>query len=217
MASQATPRWRRRKEARPTEIVEAALACFAAKGFAATRLDDIAARAGITRGTLYLYFPSKEELFKEVVRLAIVPMLAVREQESARDDQPVAEQLKRFILSFPKSLSASPVGSPVPAIPKIIVAESQNFPELAEFYFNEVLSRARRHLTSLLRRGVKRGEFRKIDVDHVFFSVVGPIVASVLWRSIFGRFDPNAPDIVAVCRAHAELLVRGLAPDGVAP
>jgi AcrR family transcriptional regulator len=210
MASPAAPRWRRRKEARPSEIVEAALACFAEKGFAATRLDDIAARAGVTRGTLYLYFPSKEDLFKEVVRQAVVPILASREREIARADQPVAEQLQRFILSIPKALA----GSPLPAIPRIIVAEAQNFPELAEFYFNEVLSRARRNLRALLRRGVKRGEFRKVDIDHVFYCIVGPIAASVIWRAIFGRFDADAPDIAAVCRAHAELLVRGLAAEG---
>jgi AcrR family transcriptional regulator len=210
MASTAAPRWRRRKEARPSEIVEAALACFAEKGFAATRLDDIAARAGITRGTLYLYFTSKEELFKEVVRQAVLPILASRERQFARTDQPASEQLQRFLLSIPEALA----GSPLPAIPKIIVAEAQNFPELAEFYFNEVLSRARRNLKAVLRRGVKRGEFRKIDIDHVFYCVVGPIAASVIWRNIFGRFDPDAPDIASVCRAHAELLVRGLVAPG---
>ena len=207
MATRAVPRWRRRKEARPSEIIEAALACFAAKGFAATRLDDIAARAGVTRGTLYLYFTGKEELFKEVVRQAVLPLLALREREIARPDQSATEQLRGFLLSIPQTLT----GSPLPAIPKIIVAEAQNFPELAEFYFNEVMSRARSNLKALLRRGVQRGEFRKVDIDHVFYCTVGPIAASVIWRHVFGKVDPEPPDIAAVCRAQADLLLNGLA------
>src|SRR5262249_42814230 len=106
MATAASaPRWRRRKEARPSEIIEAPLSCFAEKGFAAPGPDAIAARAGVTRGTLYLYFTSKEELFKEVVRQSILPVLASRERQMSRADQPVAEQLRAFLRSIPQALT----------------------------------------------------------------------------------------------------------------
>lgn len=210
MAAAPRPRWRRRKEARPSEIIEAALASFSEKGFAATRLDDIAARAGVTRGTLYLYFPSKEELFKEVVRQSVLPILVSRERLIARSEQKVADQLRSFILSIPAALT----GSPLPAIPKIIISESRNFPELAEFYFNEVLARARHNIAALLRRGVRNGEFRALDIDTAIYCVAGPMAAAILWRSVFGPFDPKAPDLAAVCRTHADLLLRGLAATG---
>jgi AcrR family transcriptional regulator len=212
-ALEQTPRWRRRKEARPTEILEAALACFAEKGFAATKLDDVAARAGITRGTLYLYFTSKEELFKAVVRQSVLPILAGRERMQARADLPVAEQLRAFILSIPAQIT----GTPLPAIPKIIIAESRNFPDLAEFYFAEVLSRLRRSIRALLRRGVRAGEFRKIDIDQVFYCTIGPLIAAILWRSVFAAFDKHAPDPGLVARAHADLLLRGLAAPAAQP
>src|SRR5438445_2688875 len=93
-----TLRWRRRKDARPVEILEAALACFAERGFAATRLEDVAARAGVTKGTLYLYFPGKEELFKAVVRAALIPNL--ERLEEAAGDAPVAEVLGRLVAVF---------------------------------------------------------------------------------------------------------------------
>src|SRR4051794_33899303 len=123
--SAAEPRWRRRKDARPTEIVEAALGCFAERGFAATRLDDIARRAGVTKGTLYLYFSSKEELFKAVVRQFIVPLLDARVEMLSAPGVPVTALLRQMILSVPDAF----LGSPVAAIPRLVMAEARNFPD----------------------------------------------------------------------------------------
>src|SRR5215831_11756164 len=137
MSPSARPRWRRRKDARPSEIIAAALATFTERGFAAARLDDIAAQAGVTRGTLYLYFSSKEDLFKAVVRQLIVPIIAAGEEMVAGSTEPTPDLLKKFILSVPDLVA----GSPIPAIPKLVIAEARNFPDLAQFYFDEVLSR----------------------------------------------------------------------------
>src|SRR6201993_4193863 len=139
MASEArdqTIRWRRRKDARPAEILTAALDCFAERGFAATRLDDVAQRAGVTKGTLYLYFDSKEELFKAVVAQALVPNLERGEAliSEAAEPRSAAALLAEMIRGWAE-LARSPAG----AIPKIVVSEAGNFPDLARFYREQVV------------------------------------------------------------------------------
>lgn len=202
------PRWRRRKEARPAEIIQAALESFAERGFAATRLDDVAARAGVTRGTLYLYFPSKEELFKAVVRQTILPVFAERSAMVARSPRPASELLRELILAVPDALTAARVA----AIPKLIIAESRNFPDLAQFYFEEVVRLARHRITALLRRGIAAGEFRPVDPRDAFYCVVAPVLMTALWQQTFGPFDTRGPDLKAVCRTHVDLLLDGLRP-----
>jgi AcrR family transcriptional regulator len=204
------PRWRRRKEDRPAEIIAAALESFAERGFAATRLDDIAVRAGVTRGTLYLYFPSKEELFKAVVRQSIVPILARVEATIADYDGPTADLLANLILSFPDAV----LGSRISAIPKLVIAEARTFPEIARFYLDEVVHRGRRAITAAVRRGVARGEFRRVDLDHIFFCVMGPVLLTALWQHSLGLYDTKGLNPRALCRAHVDLLLRGLLDQG---
>ena len=200
------PRWRRRKEERPAEIIAAALETFAERGFAATRLDDIAERAGVTRGTLYLYFPSKEELFKAVVRQAIVPVIARGEAMLEHSQESSAALLTKILLMIPTAVA----GSPVSAIPKLMISEARNFPDLAQFYLKEVIRRGRRLLTTIIARGVERGEFRPVDMDHVFYCVVGPVLLTMLWKHSFEPYDGKRLDAQALCRAHLDLLLHGL-------
>jgi AcrR family transcriptional regulator len=207
------PRWRRRKEARPSEIIAAALESFAERGFAATRLDDIAARAGVTRGTLYLYFSSKEELFKAVVRQSIVPILARAEDMLSGSTEPTADLLTKLILSFPDAV----IGSQISAIPKLVIAEARNFPDLARFYLEEVVRRGRRLIKALIQRGIERGEFRSIDENHAFYCVMSPILVAMLWKHSLGLYDETGLDPHALCRAHVELLLRGLLKRGEGP
>jgi len=205
------PRWRRRKEARPAEIIAAALESFAERGFAATRLEDIAARAGVTRGTLYLYFPSKEELFKAVVRQSIVPIIARGEAMVANSHEPSAELLRKLLLSIPMAVA----GSPVSAIPKLVLSEARNFPDLARFYLREVVRRGRRLLKAIIERGIARGEFRAVDRDHVFFSVMSPLLLAMLWKHSLEPYDGKRLDVQALCRAHLDVLLNGLRkPEG---
>jgi AcrR family transcriptional regulator len=210
MPRTARPRWRRRKEDRPAEITAAALESFAERGFAATRLDDIAARAGVTRGTLYLYFPSKEDLFKAVVRQSIVPIIARIEQTIAGYRGPTAELLTKLILTFPDAVLTSPVS----AIPKLVIAEARNFPELAQFYLDEVVRRGRRAISAAIQRGVARGEFRPVDMDHIFFCVIAPVLLTALWQHSLGLYDKKGLNPHAVCRAHVDVLLRGLLQRG---
>ena len=203
---QKSPRWRRRKEERPAEIIAAALETFAERGFAATRLDDIAERAGVTRGTLYLYFPSKEELFKAVVRQAIVPVIARGEAMLEHSQESSSALLTKILLMIPTAVANSPVS----AIPKLMISEARNFPDLAQFYLKEVIRRGRRLLTAIIARGVERGEFRPVDMDHVFYCVVGPVLLTMLWKHSFEPFDGKRLDAHALCRAHLDLLLHGL-------
>lgn len=207
------PRWRRRKDERPAEIIAAALESFAERGFAATRLDDIAARAGVTRGTLYLYFPSKEELFKAVVRQSIVPIIARGEEMVARSPEPSAELLTQFLLSVPMAAA----GSSMSAIPKLVLAEARNFPDLARFYLDEVVRRGQRLLKGIIERGIARGEFRSVDKDHVFFSVMSPLLVAMLWKHSLEPFDGQRLDAQALCRAHLDVVLHGLLKPEASP
>jgi AcrR family transcriptional regulator len=205
MAQASPTRWRRRKEARPDEILAAALESFAERGFAATRLEDVAARAGISKGTLYLYFKGKEELFKAVVRAALVPNLARIEALAATFQGPSAVLLERLLLTV-----ASLLGSRAGAIPKLVIAEAGNFPDLARFYLDEVIHRGLRLIGAILRRGIERGEFRAVDVDHAVFCVIAPMLIAALWKNSLEPHDHAPLDTQALVRAHLDLLLRGL-------
>ena len=209
MEQRSPTRWRRRKEARPDEILAAALASFAERGFAATRLEDVAARAGISKGTLYLYFKSKEELFEAVVRARLLPNLERVEALAATFEGPSRLLLERLLLTI-----AGVVGSQVGGIPKLVIAEAGNFPELARFYLDAVVRRGLRLIGTILRRGIERGEFRAGGRGPAGLGGIGP-------RVIAGRREDNreavddAPlDTEALVRAHLDLLLRGLETDG---
>jgi AcrR family transcriptional regulator len=211
MPQREQTRWRRRKEARPAEIVEAALACFNERGFAATRLEDVAARAGVTKGTIYLYYPSKEDLFKAAVRGGLVPII---ERVEALLAEPIAATvlLQRLVMTW-----EAVVASPLSVIPKLVIAEAGNFPDLARFYLDTVVHRAFDLIAAILRRGIEQGEFRPVDVNHVVFCVIGPLLFTVLWQQSLGRHDDQPLDTSAVLRAHLDLLLHGLQAQGPPP
>jgi len=208
MSEGATTKWQRRKEDRPGEILAAALDCFAERGFAATRMDDVAARAGVTKGTIYLYFKTKEDLFKALVRRELLPNIE-RLEEMAKVPGPVAVLLERLLDLWATHV----VPSRVALIPKLMLAEAGNFPDLAKFYLDEVINRGRTVLRAVLRRGVEAGEFRPdIDVDHVAYCVLAPLVFTVLWRHSFEPHDDRPMDVTAFARAHLDTLLNGLRP-----
>lgn len=205
----STPkRWQRRKKARPGEILAAALKCFAERGFAATRLDDVAARAGITKGTLYLYFKNKENLFEAVVREAIVPNIARFERMITDSSKSTDKLLEQILMWLMEHLSVSPRSG----IVKLVITEASNFPDLARFYLNEVAYRGHRLFAKLLRRGIKRGEFRAVDIDHTVYCVIAPILVTALLKQSIEPYLNRTLDAQAICRAHIEMILRGLAP-----
>jgi AcrR family transcriptional regulator len=201
-----TPVRRRRKEARPREILRAALDVFTEKGFAAARLDDVALRAGVGKGTLYLYFSSKEELLKAVVREALLPNIARAERLAAGHTGSSAELLRLFFELAARRISRSRLS----AIPKLVLAEASNFPELAKFYFEEVISRGFALLGGIVRRGIERDEFRPVDVEATARLLIAPLLFLALWRHSFARVAPAPLDAVAFCRSHVDLALHGL-------
>lgn len=204
-------RWRRRKAARPSEILAAALSSFAERGYAATRLDDVATRAGVTKGTLYLYFRNKEELFKAVVRQSLVPNIARAEAVVAQSDEPSDILLERLLRQWVE-LSTTPLS----ALPKLILTEAGNFPDLARFYLDEVAGRGLALMRRVLRRGIERGEFRPLDTAAAARCAVAPLLMAMLWRHSFEPHEKAVIDITTLCRTHIDLLKHGLASSGPA-
>lgn len=199
-------RWRRRKEARPNEILDAALECFAESGFAATRLDDIARRAGVTKGTLYLYFASKEEIFKSVVRKEIIANIATAEEFAADESHSSVEVLEHFFRHWVGTVISTNVG----ALPKLVLSEGRNFPEIAKFYLEEVISRAFGLIGAVLRRGIAAGEFIEIDVEYAVKSMISPAIFALLWKHSFEPHSENRLDVDKFLSTHLKLIVHGL-------
>lgn len=198
-------RWRRRKHARPNEILGAALACFAERGFAGTRLDDVAQRAGVTKGTLYLYFRDKEELFEAVVRQSIVPYVEGLETAVGNATEPAPVLLQRLMAGWPQVMS-----SPASAIPKLVISEAGNFPDLARFYLNEVVHRSMAVIRQVVCTGIERGEFRAVDIDAAARCVIAPAIFAMLWRHSLGLYEDAQLDPETLCGTHLELLLHGL-------
>jgi len=183
----------------------AALACFKERGFARTRLEDVAAKAGVTKGTVYLYYANKEELFKAVIRGELAPNLD-RLKKTLAEPGPAADQLERLVAFWMHEIAPSPLS----VIPKIIFGEAGNFPDLARFFLEAVPCPMRQLLASILRRGIEQGEFRPVDVEHVVYCIIGPLIFSVLWQHSLGPHDDRPLDVQAVCRAHLDLVLHGL-------
>jgi AcrR family transcriptional regulator len=202
----AEAKWRRRKEARPQEILDAALAEFAARGFAMARMEDIAARAGVTKGTLYLYFASKEELFKSLVRESIGAAIRARQADADAYEGPAAELLAtviRFIGHFARTSDRA-------VLPKILMAEAGNFPELVRFYRTEVVDRGMALLSAIVARGIARGEFRAVDPQHAARLAIAPILLVILWRTSFARLETPPYDLAGLIESHIDVLLNGL-------
>ena len=205
-------RWTRRKRARPAEILDAALKVFAEKGYAGARMEDIAARAGVTKGTIYLYFENKEAVFKTLVRESIGATLS-DVTANVRDYKGSAKDLLRFALATMAHLLTS---SDRVVLPKIIVGESGNFPELARFYREEIIDKGLALMSGLIARGMAQGEFRTVPVEHAVRLCVAPVLLGAMWRATFAQFDTEPYDYKGLIETHLDVLFRGLAAEGSA-
>ena len=206
---QAAPAKRaRRKEARPGELLEAALALFVEKGFAATRVEEVAVRAGVSKGTLFLYFPSKEELFKAVVRENASRHLHDAFREVAGYAGTSAELLHEFIRRWWTQYG----GTPAAGLTKLIMSEAANFPDLAQYYQDEVVQPSHELVRRIVQRGIARKEFRAIDLTLASHLIVAPLVQMVTWRFSLAPCCPatQMPDPLKLLDMHADMAVRGL-------
>ncbi len=204
--TESAPKWSRRKEARPAEIIEAALDLFIEAGFADTKLSDVAKRAGIAKGTVYRYFDTKEDLFRAVVRQALAANLGAIEALAAGHEGPLADLLPLMMGMAAQRLG----GSRLPAILRMVVADSRAFPDLAAIWHDEVVSKFLSLLTRLIAAAQERGEVKAGDPKLHAFSVIGPMVTALLFRELFDRGSPHTPDLQALAAQHARTVLDGL-------
>jgi len=202
------PRQRRAPAERPGEIIDAALALFVEKGFAATRLDDVAERAGLSKAAIYLYFDDKIALFQGVIRQAIGSNLGLVEAMLAAHRGPVAELLPRILEFMASRIEETPMAS----VAKLVIAESRAFPEIGRFYLEEVIGRGLPLMESLIARGIAQGEFRKVDPGLTVRSIIGAMLLAMIWRTVFEPIGAEKVDVRALARHHADLMLHALMP-----
>lgn len=200
------PRWERRKESRPGELIQSALDVFVEKGYAATRLDEVAKRAGVSKGTVYLYFTNKEELFKAVVRDTVVATIDTAQSVVDNHNGSVADLVRKLMRTWWDNLGATPVS----AIPKIIVSEAGNFPEIAKFYHEEVLRRGERMSVPVIQRGIESGEFRDVDSKMARHLIIAPFFYLCIWQFSFAQCTEERMDIERFVDMHIDMILRGL-------
>lgn len=179
----AEPRFQRRKEDRPAEITEAALAAFAEKGYAATRVEEVAKRAGVSKGLLYLYFKTKEDLFKAVIRSFLSPRIESLIENIEQTDLSAEDFVRGPFLSFAKSIPKSPARILV----RLMIAEGPKHPDLVAWYWDNVVSRAIDALRSLIRKGIENGEFHDSALQEFPQLLVTPVFFSMIWTIVFAK------------------------------
>ncbi|MBL0142223.1 MAG: TetR/AcrR family transcriptional regulator [Betaproteobacteria bacterium] len=206
-ASLPAPRWQRRPDARPQELLKAALSLFIERGYAATRLEEVAQRAGVAKATLYLYYDNKLALFKAVVRHALVDRFDEVAQDQAGREVSAREQLVGLLTTFVNRVASSPLSG----IPKLVIAEAGNFPEIARFYHDEVIQRGREMIVGALERGAANGEFRPVDAEYVWRIVIAPPLLAIIWKHSFQSFEREPLDLRRHLESQLDLLFNGLA------
>ena len=170
----------------------------------------MAARAGVSKGTLYLYFSSKEELFKAVIRSGIVPLIEQGERLHEEHKGSAGELLRKIVFAWWQSVGSSKLGG----IPKLMFSECRNFPEIGQFYFDEVISRSYRLIESVMQSGMDNGEFRPMDANDATRLVVAPIVLLLLWRHSFDFCDSKGVEAESYLQQHLDVFINGLVAHG---
>ena len=201
------PRWKRRKEARPEELVAAALDVFVERGYEATTLADVARRAGVTKGTIYLYFENKEALFKAVVRETIVPVIAQGEALAQSFTGSARDLLERLVREYWRLVGETRLAG----IPKLMMAEAATFPELTRFYYDEVVTRGHRLMAGVIERGVQNGEFRPVNVTVAAKLAMSPLMHAVVVRRAFASCMPEGFNVQNYLDTHIDLYLHGIA------
>ncbi|MFP5467083.1 MAG: TetR family transcriptional regulator [Gammaproteobacteria bacterium] len=204
----ARPRRERRKEARPGELLDAALSLFVEKGYAATRVEEVAARAGVSKGTLFLYFPSKEDLFKAVVRENIAGRFDEWNQELAAFEGSSADLVRYCLHSWWERIGMTPASG----ITKLVMSEARMFPELAAFYEHEVIEPGDHLLRRVIERGVARGDFRPTNLDYAVYSLISPMIFLLMWKHSLGPCCTATREIdpLQFINTQVDLILHGL-------
>ncbi len=179
---------------------------FAENGFAAAKLDDVAKRAGIVKGTLYRYYDTKEDLFRAVVQHAVAANLEAIQQSAAGFKGSIRELVPMLLMCAAEHMGSSRV----PALARLVIGESRAFPDLARIWHDNVVARVLALLTELIREAQARGEVRPGDPKLHAFSIVGPMITALLFREVFDGSSAHAPDVKSLAAQHAETVLRGI-------
>lgn len=206
------PKFRRRKDERPAEIVAAALEVFAEKGFAAARLDEIARRAGVSKGAVYLYFETKEDIFRAVVVQAIAPNVGAVRAMIAAHPGPLPDLLRSVAARMGQVIETTPIGG----VLKMVVGEARNFPEIARVWHDELVSQALGALAGAIAAAQDRGEVRPGDPRAYALQLISPILVAVLWRETFVPVGAEPFDLRALLAQHVDTILGGMALPGAA-
>lgn len=207
------PKFRRRKADRPAEIVQAALAVFAEKGFAAAKLEDIAKRAGVSKGAIYLYFETKEDVFRAVVSQAIAPNVGAVRAMAAAHPGPLADLLRGVTGHIAGVISQTPLGG----VLKMVVGEARNFPEIARVWHDELVSQALGAISDAIAAAQARGEVKPGDPRIYALQLISPLLVAVLWRETFVPVGAPPFDLPAVMAQHIDTLLCGMLTEGARP
>ena len=199
---------KRRPDARPAEILAAALDLFTERGFSATRLEDIASRAGLSKAAIYLYFKDKISLLQALVQATAGPNLALVAGMIAAHQGPVAPLLRQILSVMAGRMSETRL----PDLIKLVISESRAHPEIGRFYLENVVGKALPMLQSLIERGIASGEFCAVDPRLTVKCLIGPMLLGALWKSVFQPIGAEPLDIEALARHHADFIVRALQP-----
>jgi AcrR family transcriptional regulator len=202
------PRWRRRKDTRPAEILAAALEIFGERGYDATRLEDVGRRAGCTKGTVFLYYESKAELFKAAVREAMAPMVRDTERAVEEHQGSTRELLTKVLRLRWEHMERTRLTGLV----KLLLTETGKYPDLARFYSDEFYDRGQLLLRKVLQKGVERGEFRKLDVEQAARVVVAPLLFAAIWRHTFEPVASSPIELNQYFTTSLEIMLAGLDP-----
>ena len=204
--SSRIPKFKRRAEARPDEVLDAALELFLEKGFAATKVEDVATRAGLSKGAIYLYFPSKDALLEGIVKRAITPIAAM-----AFDQLEHFEGDPRVLLKAIITQLITQMHDPLRVgIPKLILREALQAPQLVEIYKRQVLNEAIPAVTALLQRGMDQGYLRKLDAELTVRSIVGPVVLHLMLAEVFAIQPKDGLALDRLVENHLSILFDGL-------
>jgi TetR/AcrR family transcriptional regulator len=198
----------RRKEARPGELLDAALSLFVEKGFAATRVEEVAARAGVSKGTLFLYFSSKEELFKALVRHTISGRFTEWNEEFAQYQGSSADLVRYCMHTWWQRIGMTKASG----ISKLVMSEAGMFPEIAAFYQQEVIGPGHDLLKRILQRGIASGEFRLMDLEYAVYSLIAPMIFLLMWQHSLAPCCPANQQIepLAFIDNQLNLLLGGM-------
>lgn len=207
-ADSSPPKFRRRAEHRPDELLDAALALFVAKGYAHTSVAEIARKAGLSKGAVYLYFPSKQAILEGLVKRAVTPVAAAALAAADISTGDIRQTLRAVL-----TVIATTLGDPkVFAVPKVVIREATVAPEIAQLYRRAVFDTAFPTAVRLLEQAIASGQIRPVDPEMTIRSLIGPILVHMLFAEVFGIKPEDGLSIDRLVENHLDILLHGLLP-----